>query len=136
MTPLCNRVCYFLKDLKNLRTRLYSAVKYFELSYTNDGDTQSVVGTQKDYAIKALVNTADHLGSVTYEANEYVDEKVDQVAGTELRVACIDQVYIYQQTGLFLILLLLAGNQYVFHMTERVKRLLGGSLSRTSTIIC
>ncbi|KAG2242702.1 hypothetical protein Bca52824_095461 [Brassica carinata] len=50
-----------------------------------------VVGTQKDYAIKALVNTADHLGSVTYEANEYVDEKVDQVAGTELRVACIDQ---------------------------------------------
>ncbi|CAN6810346.1 unnamed protein product [Brassica oleracea] len=116
MTPLCNRVCYFLKydifvlqDLKNLRTRLYSAVKYFELSYTNDGDTQSVVGTQKDYAIKALVNTADHLGSVTYEANEYVDEKVDQVAGTELRVACIDQ---------------------------RVKRLLGGSLSRTSTIIC
>ncbi|KAJ4900471.1 Protein ABIL3 [Raphanus sativus] len=80
-----------LKDLKNLRTQLYSAAEYFELSYTNDGDTQSVVETLKDYAIKALVNTVDHLGSVTYKVNDFVDEKVDQVAGTELRVACIEQ---------------------------------------------
>lgn len=48
--------------------------------------------TLKDYAIKALVNTVDHLGSVTYKVNDFVDEKVDQVAGTELRVACIEQV--------------------------------------------
>ncbi|KAJ0248643.1 Protein ABIL3 [Hirschfeldia incana] len=80
-----------LKDLKNLRTQLYSAAEYFELSYTNDGDTHSVVETLKDYAIKALVNTVDHLGSVTYKVNEFVDEKVDQVTGTELRVACIEQ---------------------------------------------
>lgn len=33
----------FLQDLKNLRTQLYSAAEYFELSYTNDGDTQSLV---------------------------------------------------------------------------------------------
>ena len=38
--------------------------------------------TQNDYAIKALVNTVDHLGSVTYKVTEFVDEKVDQVAGT------------------------------------------------------
>ncbi|CAF2060647.1 unnamed protein product [Brassica napus] len=68
---------FVLHDLKNLRTQLYSAVKYFELSYTNDGDTQSVVETQKHYAIKTLVNTVDHLGSVTYKLNEFVDEKVD-----------------------------------------------------------
>ncbi|CAH8342523.1 unnamed protein product [Eruca vesicaria subsp. sativa] len=80
-----------LQDLKNLRTQLYSAAEYFELSYTNDGDTQSVVETLKDYAIKALVNTVDHLGSVTYKVNEFVDEKVDQVTETELRVACIEQ---------------------------------------------
>ncbi|CAN7039164.1 unnamed protein product [Brassica oleracea var. botrytis] len=41
-----------------------------------------VVETQNDYAIKALVNTVDHLGSVIYEVTEFVDEKVDQVAGT------------------------------------------------------
>lgn len=50
--------------------------------------------TLKDYAIKALVNTVDHLGSVTYKVNDFVDEKVDEVAGTELRVSCIEQVSI------------------------------------------
>ncbi|KAL7183593.1 hypothetical protein ACSBR2_025895 [Camellia fascicularis] len=80
-----------LKDLKNLRTQLYSAAEYFELSYTNDDQKQIVVDTLKDYAIKALVNTVDHLGSVTYKVNNLVDEKVDEVSGTELRVSCIEQ---------------------------------------------
>ncbi|CAG7885810.1 unnamed protein product [Brassica rapa] len=57
MKSLCNRVCYSL-----------------------------IVLRVKDYAIKALVNKIDYLGSVTvtYKVNEFVDEKVDQVAGTEL----------------------------------------------------
>jgi len=55
------------------------------------------VETLKDYAIKALVNTVDHLGSVTYKVNDFVDEKVDEVAGTELRVSCIEQVSIILQ---------------------------------------
>lgn len=80
-----------LKDLKNLRTQLYSAAEYFELSYTNDEQKQLVVETLKDYAIKALVNTVDHLGSVTYKVNDILDEKVDEVSGTELRVSCIEQ---------------------------------------------
>ncbi|GAV66182.1 hypothetical protein CFOL_v3_09692 [Cephalotus follicularis] len=80
-----------LKDLKNLRTQLYSAAEYFELSYTNDDQKQMVVETLKDYAIKALVNTVDHLGSVTYKVNDLLDEKVDEVYGTELRVSCIEQ---------------------------------------------
>ncbi|XP_021280431.1 protein ABIL2-like [Herrania umbratica] len=80
-----------LKDLKNLRTQLYSAAEYFELSYTNDDQKQIVVETLKDYAIKALVNTVDHLGSVTYKVNDLLDEKVDEVCGTELRVSCIEQ---------------------------------------------
>ncbi|OMO93588.1 putative Protein ABIL2 [Corchorus olitorius] len=82
-----------LKDLKNLRTQLYSAAEYFELSYTNDDQKQMVVETLKDYAIKALVNTVDHLGSVTYKVNDLLDEKVDEVSGTELRVSCIEQVW-------------------------------------------
>lgn len=80
-----------LKDLKNLRTQLYSAAEYFELSYTNDDQKQIVIETLKDYAIKALVNTVDHLGSVTYKVNDLLDVKVDEVSGTELRVSCIEQ---------------------------------------------
>ncbi|XP_057462468.1 protein ABIL2 isoform X1 [Actinidia eriantha] len=80
-----------LKDLKNLRTQLYSAAEYFEMSYTTDDQKQIVVDTLKDYAIKALVNTVDHLGSVTYKVNDLLDEKVDEVSGTELRVSCIEQ---------------------------------------------
>ncbi|KAJ6387578.1 hypothetical protein OIU78_017320 [Salix suchowensis] len=80
-----------LKDLKNLRSQLYSAAEYFELSYTNDDQKQIVVETLKDYAIKALVNTVDHLGSVTYKVNDLLDEKVDEVSGTEFRVSCIEQ---------------------------------------------
>ncbi|KAG8381128.1 hypothetical protein BUALT_Bualt06G0090200 [Buddleja alternifolia] len=80
-----------LKDLKNLRKQLYSAAEYFEMSYSNDDQKHVVVNTLKDYAIKALVNTVDHLGSVTYKVNDLLDEKVDEVSGTELRVSCIEQ---------------------------------------------
>ncbi|KAK7317112.1 hypothetical protein RJT34_01079 [Clitoria ternatea] len=81
-----------LKDLKNLRAQLYSAAEYFELSYTNDDQKQIVVETLKDYAVKALVNTVDHLGSVTYKVNDLLDEKVVEVSVAELRVSCIEQV--------------------------------------------
>ncbi|KAI3508116.1 hypothetical protein L1887_23118 [Cichorium endivia] len=80
-----------LKDLTNLRKQLYSAAEYFELSYTNDDQKQMVVDTLKDYAIKAVVNTVDHLGAVTYKVNNIFDEKVEEVSGTEVRVSCIEQ---------------------------------------------
>ncbi|KAF6136162.1 hypothetical protein GIB67_001571 [Kingdonia uniflora] len=80
-----------LKDLKNLRAQLYSAAEYFELSYTNDDQKQMVMDTLKEYAIKALINTVDHLGSVTYKVNGLLDENVEEVSGTEFRVSCIEQ---------------------------------------------
>ncbi|KAM7272614.1 hypothetical protein ACFE04_027277 [Oxalis oulophora] len=80
-----------LKDLMNLRAQLYSAAEYFELSYTSDDQKEMVVETLKDYAIKAFVNTVDHLGSVTYKVNDLIDEKVDEVSRTELSVSCIEQ---------------------------------------------
>ncbi|PKU70390.1 protein ABIL3 [Dendrobium catenatum] len=80
-----------LKDLKNLRSQLYSAAEYFELSYSKDEQKQIVMNTLKDYAVKALVNTVDHLGSVSYKVNGLIDEKVDEVSGAELRVSCIEQ---------------------------------------------
>lgn len=51
-----------------------------------------VVNTLKDYTTKALVNTVDHLGSVTFKFNDLLDENVEEVSGTELRVSCIEQV--------------------------------------------
>lgn len=80
-----------LKDLKNLRKQLYSAAEYFELSYTNDDQKHVVVDTLKDYAIKALVNTVDHLGTVTYKVNDLFGENIDEVSGTEFRVSCLEQ---------------------------------------------
>ncbi|KAL5128457.1 Protein ABIL2 [Glycine soja] len=73
-----------LKDLKNLRTQLYSAAEYFELSYANDDQKQIVIETLKDYAIKALINSVDHLGSVTYKVNDLLDEKIVEVSETQL----------------------------------------------------
>ncbi|XP_015971744.1 protein ABIL2 [Arachis duranensis] len=80
-----------LQDLKNLRTQLYSAAEYFELSYNNDEQKQIVIETLKDYAIKALVNTVDHLGSVTFKVNDLLDDKVSQLSQANLRLSCIQQ---------------------------------------------
>jgi hypothetical protein len=51
-----------------------------------------LVETLKDYAIKALINTVDHLGSVAYKVSDLLDEKVNEVCGEELRLSCIEQV--------------------------------------------
>ncbi|KAG1335007.1 Protein ABIL3 [Cocos nucifera] len=81
-----------LKDLKNMRSQLYSAAEYFEISYSNEDQKHIVMNTLKDYALKALVNTVDHLGSVSYKVNNLLNEKVGEVSGTEFRVSCIEQM--------------------------------------------
>lgn len=55
----------------------------------------SVIETLRDYAIKALVNTVDHLGSVTYKVNDMLDENVEEVTETEFHVSCIEQVVFF-----------------------------------------
>lgn len=80
-----------LKDLKNLRKQLYSAAEYFESSYSNDDQTEIVVNTLKDYAMKAVLNTVDHLGSMTCKVNDLLNENVGEVFKTELRVSYIEQ---------------------------------------------
>ncbi|XP_072958261.1 putative protein ABIL2 isoform X2 [Typha angustifolia] len=80
-----------LKDLRTLRSQLYSAAEYFELSYTKDDQKQIVVDSLKDYTVKALVNTVDHLGSVSFKVNGLLDNKFDEVSESEIRVCCIDQ---------------------------------------------
>ncbi|URE01779.1 hypothetical protein MUK42_01135, partial [Musa troglodytarum] len=83
--------CDTLKDLKKLKLQLYSAAEYFELSYTTDDHKQLVFNTLKEYAIKALVNTVDHIGSVSFKVNSLLDEKVDELSGAEFRVSSIEQ---------------------------------------------
>jgi hypothetical protein len=53
-----------------------------------------LVETLKDYAIKAFVNTVDHLGSVAYKVNGFLDEKICELSRTELRFSCIEQVFL------------------------------------------
>ncbi|CAN6718509.1 unnamed protein product [Malus baccata var. baccata] len=79
------------QELKNLRKQLYSAAEYFEISYRKEDQQQLVVETLKDYVMKAVINTVDHLGSMAYKVNVFLDDKVDQVSETELRMSCIQQ---------------------------------------------
>ncbi|KAK8686092.1 hypothetical protein V6N13_125119 [Hibiscus sabdariffa] len=81
-----------LKDLKSLRKQLYSAAEYFEIAYGNQLQKQIVEETLKDYAIKALVNTVDHLGSVAYKINSFLDEKMSEYSGMELHEAIPNDV--------------------------------------------
>lgn len=55
-------------------------------------DMSRVEETLKDYAIKALVNTVDHLGSVAYKVNNFLDEKMGGICGMQLRLSCLEQV--------------------------------------------
>ncbi|WCJ26549.1 ABL interactor-like protein 2 [Euphorbia peplus] len=80
-----------LQELKSLRKQLDSAAEYFETCYSGEDQKQIVVESLKDYAIKALINTIDHLGSVAYKVNNFVDEKVGEVSALELRFCCLQQ---------------------------------------------
>ncbi|VAH01364.1 unnamed protein product [Triticum turgidum subsp. durum] len=80
-----------IKDLKALRPQLYSAAEYFELAYTQEGRKQAVMSNLKEYAVKALVNTVDHLGSVSFKVSSLADQRFDEVAEANLRVSCIQQ---------------------------------------------
>ncbi|XP_010231912.1 putative protein ABIL2 isoform X2 [Brachypodium distachyon] len=80
-----------IKDLKTLRSQLYSAAEYFELAYTQEDGKQAVMSNIKEYAVKALVNTVDHLGSISFKVSSLVDQRLDEVAEANLRVSCIQQ---------------------------------------------
>uniref|UniRef100_M8CNR8 Protein ABIL3 n=1 Tax=Aegilops tauschii TaxID=37682 RepID=M8CNR8_AEGTA len=83
-----------LKDLRNLRSQLYSAAEYFEVFYTNNSHRSTVVTSLKDYAVEALVSTVDHLGFVSYKVDNLVNEKADEVNETEFRVSSVEQIIV------------------------------------------
>ncbi|CAL4978813.1 unnamed protein product [Urochloa decumbens] len=88
-----------LKDLRNLRSQLYSAAEYFEVFYRNNSHKSTVMTSLKDYTVEALVSTVDHLGFVSYKVDNLVSEKADEVNETEFLVSSVEQrVRICQQT--------------------------------------
>lgn len=80
-----------LQELKNLRPQLYSAAEYCETSYLNSDHKQMILENLKDYALKAIVNTVDHLGSLSYKLNDLLNQQANEISSTELRIACLNQ---------------------------------------------
>ncbi|OIT07366.1 PREDICTED: protein ABIL1 [Nicotiana attenuata] len=80
-----------LQELKNLRPQLYSAAEYCEKSYLQNEQKQMVLDNLKDYAVRALVNAVDHLGTVAYKLTDLVEQQTLDVTSMELKVTCLDQ---------------------------------------------
>ncbi|KAL8539977.1 hypothetical protein ACS0TY_001544 [Phlomoides rotata] len=80
-----------LKGLRNLRKQLYSAADCFESSYNRHNHKQLVVETSREYVIKALVSTVDHLGSTANKLNKFLDEKATQFSATNFQLSLIHQ---------------------------------------------
>ncbi|KAF5191119.1 Abil1 [Thalictrum thalictroides] len=80
-----------LQELKNLRPQLYSAADYCEKSYLNSEQKQMVLDNLKDYAVRALVNAVDHLGTVAYKLTDLFEQQTTEVSTAELKVSCLNQ---------------------------------------------
>ncbi|KAJ0255211.1 Protein ABIL4 [Hirschfeldia incana] len=80
-----------LKDLKNLRKQLYSAAEYFETSYGKEEHKETVIETLKEYAAKAVVNTVDHLGSVSDKFNSFLSDNSAHFSTTHLHLSSLEQ---------------------------------------------
>ncbi|XP_010251588.1 PREDICTED: protein ABIL1-like isoform X2 [Nelumbo nucifera] len=80
-----------LQELKNLRPQLYSAAEYCEKSYLHTEHKQMVLDNLKDYAVRALVNAVDHLGTVTYKLTDLFEQHKLDVSTMELKVSSLNQ---------------------------------------------
>ncbi|KAL9435195.1 hypothetical protein AB3S75_021460 [Citrus x aurantiifolia] len=87
-----------LQELKNLRPQLYSAAEYCEKSYLHSEQKQMVLDNLKDYAVRALVNAVDHLGTVAYKLTDLLEQQTSDVSTMELKVSCMNQKLLTCQT--------------------------------------
>lgn len=51
-----------------------------------------VLDNLKDYAVRALVNAVDHLGTVAYKLTDLLEQQTLEVSTMELRISCLNQV--------------------------------------------
>ncbi|KAI5598760.1 hypothetical protein POPTR_002G165900v4 [Populus trichocarpa] len=87
-----------LQELKNLRPQLYSAAEYCEKSYLHSEQKQTVLDNLKDYAVRALVNAVDHLGTVAYKLTDLLEQQTFDVSTMEVKVSCLNQQFLTCQT--------------------------------------
>lgn len=87
-----------LQELKNLRPQLYSAAEYCEKSYLHSEQKQIVLDNLKDYAVRALVNAVDHLGTVAYKLTDLLDQHAMDISSMEVKITCINQQLLTCQT--------------------------------------
>ncbi|XP_072954177.1 probable protein ABIL1 [Typha angustifolia] len=80
-----------LQELKNLRPQLYSAAEYCEKSYLHSEQKQMVIDNLKDYAVRALVNAVDHLGTVAYKLTDLFEQQASEVSNLELKITPLNQ---------------------------------------------
>ncbi|KAL3536756.1 hypothetical protein ACH5RR_000122 [Cinchona calisaya] len=80
-----------LQELKNLRPQLYSAAEYCEKSYLHSEQKRVVLDNLKDYAVRALVNAVDHLGTVAFKLTDLLDQQTMDISSMELKITCINQ---------------------------------------------
>ncbi|XP_062180554.1 probable protein ABIL4 [Phragmites australis] len=80
-----------LQELKNLRPQLYSASEYCEKSYLHSEQKQMVLDNLKDYAVRAVVNAVDHLGTVAYKLTDLFEQQASEVSSLELKVSRLNQ---------------------------------------------
>ncbi|XP_020548177.1 protein ABIL1 isoform X3 [Sesamum indicum] len=87
-----------LQELKNLRPQLYSAAEYCEKSYLNSEQKQMVLDNLKDYAVRALVNAIDHLGTVAYKLSDILEQQASEISSIDLKLTCLNQQLLTCQT--------------------------------------
>ncbi|KAG9448417.1 hypothetical protein H6P81_014545 [Aristolochia fimbriata] len=80
-----------LQELKNLRPQLYSAAEYCEKSYLHNEQKQMVLDNLKDYAVRAVVNAIDHLGTVAYKLSDLFEQQTLDVSMVDLKISCLNQ---------------------------------------------
>lgn len=56
----------------------------------------------KDYAVRALVNAVDHLGTVAYKLSDLFEQQTVDASTVDLKISCLNQVRHYNfWTGYF-----------------------------------
>ncbi|URD93604.1 hypothetical protein MUK42_01564 [Musa troglodytarum] len=80
-----------LQELKNLRPQLYSAAEYCEKSYLHSEQKQMVLDNLKNYAVRALVNAIDHLGTVAYKLTDLFEQQMLDISTIEMKISSLNQ---------------------------------------------
>ncbi|XVF80158.1 hypothetical protein PTKIN_Ptkin15bG0048100 [Pterospermum kingtungense] len=57
-----------------------------------------VLDNLKDYAVRALVNAVDHLGTVAYKLTDLLEQQTSEVSTMELKASCLNQQLLMCQT--------------------------------------